>query len=113
MIAVLVTFRIKPECVDAFKTEVLKVADVVVAEPECLTLDYAQDPEDPARFTLYEVWPSREYFEKTQLAKPYYRPYLEATQPMWAEPRRFAYFDLFFTYPPRSDASIAFPSLTR
>ncbi|MEX3789821.1 putative quinol monooxygenase [Paraburkholderia sp. BR14374] len=102
MIAVLVTFRIKPECVDAFKEELLKVAVPVVAEAECLTLDYAQDAEDPARFMLYEVWPSREYFETKQLAKPYYRPYLEATQPMWAEPRRFKYFTLFSTYPTRT-----------
>jgi quinol monooxygenase YgiN len=102
MIAVLVTFRIKPGSVDAFKEELLKVAVPVIAEPECLTLDYAQDPQDPARFMLYEVWPSREYFEKTQQAKPYYRPYLEATQPMWAEPRQFTYFNLFSTYPSRT-----------
>jgi quinol monooxygenase YgiN len=102
MIAVLVTFRIKPECVDAFKEALLRVAVPVVAEPECLTLDYAQDEADPTRFMLYENWPSREYFEKTQLEKPYYRPYLEVTRPMWAEPRRFAYFNLFSTYPTRT-----------
>ncbi|WP_321930979.1 putative quinol monooxygenase [Paraburkholderia guartelaensis] len=101
MIAVLVTFRIKLECVDAFRSELLKVAVPVVAEPECLVLDYAQDASDPTRFMLYENWPSREYFEKAQLAKPYYVPYLEATEPMWAEPRRFTYFELFSTYPPR------------
>jgi len=100
VIAVLVTFRIRPECIEAFKAELLKVKVPVVAEPECLGLDYAQDAEDPTRFLLYENWPSREYFEKTQLQKPYYRPYLDATQPMWAEPRRFTYFNLFSRYQP-------------
>lgn len=99
MTAVVVTLKIKPEYVEEFKRRFIAVREVIIAERECMRLDLCQSSEDPGRFMIFEVWPSREYFEKVQLAKPYYAPYFEATQHMWNAPRIVEYYDLRIPYP--------------
>lgn len=88
-VSVLVFFRIKPGKEEEFKRHLVDMTtDFVRKEPNCLQLYMHQDPHDPTRFMLYENWVDKGQFLSEQLQQPYFTPYVEATEPLWAEPRR-------------------------
>ena len=54
------------------------------AEPECILLDVFQDPEQPGRFRLVEVWDAtRKWFETGQPTKPCYATPGQRSKPTW------------------------------
>jgi autoinducer 2-degrading protein len=48
--------HVKPGCVEAFKTASIENARHSIQEPGIARFDIAQEPDDPARFVLIEVY---------------------------------------------------------
>jgi len=80
-----VKLSIKPECVTDFIRELLTLRARIVEEPDCLRFEVLQDADQPGQILLYELWTSREYFEREQLKRGYYVPYFDRVIPMWAQ----------------------------
>jgi len=51
------------EHIEQVKTALLKLIDITRAEAGCLQYDLHQDNENPAYFTFYERWTSRELWQ--------------------------------------------------
>lgn len=74
--ALMVTLRVRPDSVDAFRERILAAAEAAVREEEhCLRFEVAQDEEDPATFVLYEV-----YTDAAALAHHHTTPHFLAFQ---------------------------------
>lgn len=57
MQALVVDFRVKPDCIDAFDTAIRANARASVdGEPGCRQFDVCRDAADPALFFLYELY---------------------------------------------------------
>ena len=57
MFVMLVKLQVKPELVDDFKAAILKNAELSVErDPGCVRFDVLQQPDDPTRWLLYEVY---------------------------------------------------------
>lgn len=84
-----VTIQVAPHNVDAFLEALRPCWAGCVAEEENLFFDVFQDPETPGRFHFVELWSKdKEWFFEVQLKKPYYKPYLDITVPMWIADRK-------------------------
>ncbi|TWU15416.1 putative quinol monooxygenase [Allorhodopirellula heiligendammensis] len=82
--AIAVTFRIKPEHVDAFQTRVLEQArDSVDREPGCHQFDVLVAESDPATFALYETYTDAAAFADHKLT-PHFLDF-DATVSDWVE----------------------------
>ncbi|KAJ4292673.1 hypothetical protein N0V90_009336 [Kalmusia sp. IMI 367209] len=87
-----VTFHIDPAKVPAFLEALKPAYDVVTAEPECIFFEVFQMPDKPGVFKFVEDWnASMEWL--VNLKKEYYKPYLEATEPLYLKPREFEIFE--------------------
>ncbi|KIY64837.1 hypothetical protein CYLTODRAFT_492787 [Cylindrobasidium torrendii FP15055 ss-10] len=66
-------------------------ASRVIEEKECtlFEISYLENKEkDQVDIYLYEAWTCTvEWFNEVQMNKPYYKPYLEATEKLWKRPR--------------------------
>ena len=91
----MVHVQVKPEHVDAFVTATEANHHGSVAEPGNRRFDVLQDPADPTRFVLYEVYLTPEdaaAHKETQ----HYKAWRDAVAEMMAEPRRgVPYLGLF------------------
>jgi len=57
MLAIIVHFEAKPDKIDAFKETIVGHATrSFEREPGCLQFDVVQDPQNPARFAVYEIY---------------------------------------------------------
>ncbi len=56
MLVVHVHVRVKPECIDAFKSATLANASASVREPGVARFDVMQQADDPTRFVLVEAY---------------------------------------------------------
>jgi (4S)-4-hydroxy-5-phosphonooxypentane-2,3-dione isomerase len=57
MFVMLVKLQVKPELIDDFKAAILKNAKLSVErDPGCVRFDVLQQPDDPTRWLLYEVY---------------------------------------------------------
>ena len=84
-----VTIQVAPHNVDAFLEALRPCWAGCVAEEENLFFDVFQDPETPGRFHFVELWSKdKEWFFEVQFKKPYYKPYLDTTVPMWIADRK-------------------------
>lgn len=92
-VAVLVRLTIKVEREDAFRSELRNVLERVRREPDCLSIEGHQDPEDRTRFMLYEVWRSREAFDEFESGREYLQSYMARIRPWWSEPRDLSVWD--------------------
>ena len=64
---------------DRVKAELLKLIPITRAENGCINYDLHQDNEDPAHFTFYENWESRELWQEHMNA-PHLAAYMSATE---------------------------------
>ena len=57
MLAIIVHFESKPDKIDAFKEAIVAHATrCLELEPGCLQFDVLQDPKEPAKFAVYEIY---------------------------------------------------------
>lgn len=64
--------------IDLVKAELEKLIPITRAEEGCINYDLHQDNENPAHFTFYENWESRELWQ-THMNAPHLQAYMEAT----------------------------------
>ncbi|GLS91900.1 antibiotic biosynthesis monooxygenase [Psychromonas marina] len=69
----------KADQVELVKAELLKLIDVTRAEEGCINYDLHQDNENPAHFTFYENWVSRELWQ-THMGNTHLAEYMKATE---------------------------------
>jgi (4S)-4-hydroxy-5-phosphonooxypentane-2,3-dione isomerase len=64
MFVVIVHFEAKPDKIDAFKEAIVGHATrCLEREPGCLQFDALQDPKNPARFAVYEIYKDEAAFD--------------------------------------------------
>jgi (4S)-4-hydroxy-5-phosphonooxypentane-2,3-dione isomerase len=95
MLVVHVHVRVKPECIESFKSATVVNARASAQEPGIARFDVVQQTDDPARFVLVEVYRT--------LAAPaahketsHYATWRDAVAPMMAEPRTSTKFTNLF-----------------
>ncbi|MGX9463400.1 putative quinol monooxygenase [Shewanella sp. A14] len=59
-LTIIANITAKADKIDLVKAELMKLIDVTRAEKGCINYDLHQDNVNPAHFTLYENWQSRE-----------------------------------------------------
>mgnify|MGYP001397581073 CR=1 FL=1 len=69
----------KVDQIDRVKAELLKLIDITRAEEGCINYDLHQDNENPAHFTFYENWVSRELWQ-THMGNTHLQEYMVATE---------------------------------
>ena len=65
--------------IELVKAELLKLIDITRAEEGCINYDLHQDNENPAHFTFYENWTSRELWQ-THMGNTHLAEYMAATE---------------------------------
>lgn len=83
----LIKLKMKPGEEETFKRELQEILKQVRQEPACIDITGHQDPEDPSRYMLFEVWTSAEAFAEFESGRAYIREYLARVGELWAEPR--------------------------
>ncbi len=80
MRAVVASFKVKPDCVDAFIAAAKADAESSVAnEPGCRQFDVNVDPENPTHFTFYEVYDGQDAIDAHRAA-PHFKTFSDAIQ---------------------------------
>lgn len=54
----------KADRVEQVKTELMKLIDITRSEAGCVQYDLHQDNEKPAHFMFFEIWDSRELWQR-------------------------------------------------
>jgi len=83
-LTIIANITANPDKIELVKTELLKLIEVTRIEEGCLQYDLHQDHENPAHFTFYENWLSRELWQ-THMANQHLVDYMQATQGAVAE----------------------------
>jgi quinol monooxygenase YgiN len=81
-----VQIRVKPDCIDAFRTATLANARASLQEPGILRFDVVQQQDDPTRFVLVEVYRAAEDQAQHRLTA-HYAAWAGAVGDLLAEPR--------------------------
>ncbi|MEM8493638.1 MAG: putative quinol monooxygenase [Pseudomonadota bacterium] len=77
-LTIVANIHAQPDQVDLVKKELLRLIPTTRAEEGCLQYDLHQDNDDPAHFTFYENWESRELWQK-HMAAAHLAAYMQAT----------------------------------
>lgn len=95
MLVVHVHVRVKPDCIEAFKTATLANARASVQEPGVARFDVVQQTDDAAKFILVEVYrdAAAQAAHKETTHYPIWR---DAVAGMMAEPRTSVKFQNLF-----------------
>ncbi|MGH7995283.1 MAG: putative quinol monooxygenase [Opitutaceae bacterium] len=87
--------RVKPDCVDAFRTATLENARHSLEEAGIARFDVCQQQDDPTRFVLVEAYRSRED-HAAHRGTSHYRGWRDTVAGMMAEDRKaHTYTNLF------------------
>ncbi|MFZ5891685.1 MAG: antibiotic biosynthesis monooxygenase [Myxococcota bacterium] len=95
MLIVHVQVQVKPESVEVFKAATLLNARASLKEPGVVRFDVLQEPSDPTRFVLVEIFRD----EQAPLAHKetaHYAAWRDAVEPMMAGPRSSRKFSNVF-----------------
>ncbi len=83
-LTIVANIHVKPDQIDLVKAELEKLLPITRAEAGCLQYDLHQDNSDPAHFTFYENWESRDLWQ-THMNAPHLAAYMAATDGAVAE----------------------------
>ena len=92
MLIVHVHVHVKPECIDAFKAATIENARNSIQEPGIARFDLAQEPDDPTRFVLIEVYRDPDAPARHK-DTAHYKAWRDIVADMMAEPRRSEKFN--------------------
>ena len=85
MRVIVVSFKVKPDCVDAFIAAARADAELSVAnETGCHQFDVCVNPEDPTHFTFYEVYDDQDAIDAHR-ASPHFNEFANAIQDLIEE----------------------------
>ncbi|MDR3181929.1 MAG: antibiotic biosynthesis monooxygenase [Planctomycetaceae bacterium] len=97
MFIYIVNVNVKAEFVEEFKAESLNNACNTVREPDNIRFDVLQNPDDPSKFVLYEVYKDAAGLDAHKQTA-HYAHWKSAVEPWMAEPRQAVKFaPVFFT----------------
>lgn len=83
MFTVIVDIIVKPDCVEQFRTLVIRQGqNSLTLEADCQGFDILQNPDDPAHFTLYETYTDAAAFHEVHRSTPHFAIYAAATEPL-------------------------------
>ena len=99
MLIVHVHVHVKPECVEAFKAATIENARQSVQEPGIARFDVVQQPDDPARFILIEVYRDAEAPARHK-ETAHYKTWRDTVADLMAEPRRSVKFNSIYSVDP-------------
>lgn len=92
MLIVHVHVHVKPDYVEAFKKATIENARNSIQEPGVARFDVAQEPDDPRRFVLVEVYRDADAPARHK-ETDHYQKWRETVAEMMAEPRRSEKFN--------------------
>ncbi len=92
MLIVHVHVHVKPDFVEAFKAATIENARSSIQEPGIARFDLAQEPDDPTRFVLVEVYRDAEAPARHK-ETAHYRTWRDTVAEMMVEPRRSEKFN--------------------
>jgi (4S)-4-hydroxy-5-phosphonooxypentane-2,3-dione isomerase len=92
MFIVHVQIKVKPECLEAFKTATLANARASVQEPGVARFDVMQQTDDPTRFVLVEAYRDAAANAAHKLTE-HYAAWRDTVAAMMAEPRSSVKFN--------------------
>lgn len=95
MLVVHVQVRVKPECVEAFKTATLANARASIQEPGIAAFDVVQQQDDSTRFVLVEAYRTPQA-PAAHKETPHYALWRDTVAPMMAEPRSSVKYSSLF-----------------
>jgi (4S)-4-hydroxy-5-phosphonooxypentane-2,3-dione isomerase len=95
MLIVHVHVHVRPECVEAFKAATIENARQSVQEPGLARFDVVQQPDDPTRFVLIEVYRDAEAPARHK-DTAHYQTWRDGVADMMAEPRRSVKFNSIY-----------------
>ena len=85
MRVIVASFKVKPDCVDAFIAAAKADAESSVAnEKGCHQFDVNVDPENPTHFTFYEVYDDQAAIDAHRAA-PHFKTFFDAIQDLIAD----------------------------
>jgi len=85
MRVIVASFKVKPDCVDAFIAAAKADAESSVAnEKGCHQFDVNVDPENPTHFTFYEVYDDQAAIDSHRAA-PHFKTFFDAIQDLIAD----------------------------
>lgn len=77
-LTIIANIHSKPDQIELVKAELLKLVPVTHAERGCIKYVPHQDNDNPAHFTVFENWQSREAWQE-HMSAPHLAAYLKAT----------------------------------
>ena len=83
-LTIVANIHANPDRIGLVKAELEKLIPVTRAEEGCINYDLHQDNDDPAHFTFYENWESRDLWQ-AHMRAPHLAAYMEATDGAVAE----------------------------
>jgi len=83
-LTIVANIHANPDRIGLVKAELEKLIPVTRAEEGCINYDLHQDNDDPAHFTFFENWESRELWQ-AHMRAPHLAAYMEATDGAVAE----------------------------
>jgi quinol monooxygenase YgiN len=95
MLVVHVHVRVKPECVEAFKTATIANASASIQEPGVARFAVVQQADDPTRFVLVEAYRTAAA-PAAHKETAHYATWRDTVAPMMAEPRSSVKFGNVF-----------------
>lgn len=93
--ATLVHVQVKPEFVDAFIHVTRENHEASIAEPGNLRFDLIQDPGDPSKLILYEVYENQDA-AAAHKKTAHYLKWRDTVAPWMASPREGVVYNLLF-----------------
>jgi len=86
-VAYIIHFDVKPERIDPFLDMLNAVLSAMRHEANFLECALNRDPDNPARFMLYEAWADHQDVLDVQLNRPYRQAWHDALPDLLAAPR--------------------------
>lgn len=77
-LTVIANIHAHPDHIELVRAELEKLVSLTRAEEGCIRYDLLQDNDDPAHFTFYESWESRELWQ-AHMRAPHLAAYMDAT----------------------------------
>ena len=93
-----VNVHLKPECVEEFLALGNPLFEAMHHEPTCVKMMFQRSVEDPAHFTLIEMWLDRADFFAVQVQRPYRQAYEARLPALLARPREAQVFEPVLSY---------------
>ncbi len=78
-LTIIANIHANPEKIELVKEELLKLIQITRDEEGCINYDLHQDNENPAHFTFYENWESKELWQ-IHMNNQHLADYMKATE---------------------------------